>query len=768
VALVFAREPEACHRSVAYLREGAPDVPVWLFSTAPPLTETEALCERVVVRRSAFSLLLAAERQSWPRWVAISLAPWTGERSGWAIKAAPFLIPPFRALLLNENGDFLAGSARAIATHARRRWRDALAAAWIRLRHAKHDLREWAHDARDFAWESAGGVIAWVGRRCFDRLRGNEALEVIPPPPSEEVDWAPLRMGGRLWNQPALMDALNAADNRCVVWGEGEPTREMLALFDDPRTFAVARQTHFRAWKRLMLPTAPFRALQEGEAAQVLAPLSEMILVDRVKLLELRAPPARLSGTAWLLLFWRAAAAGWRSYAVGGQSGMREQPDFPVEEAVFFTRALRNRELLRLAPKEPALSRGAVAFRPGHSLERRERPRVLVISPFLPFPLSHGGAVRIWNLCRALADRVDFVLVATREHGETVEYARLGEVFRDVRVVDIDERESKDERLPKQVRHQQSAALRAVVREIAREWAPHLLQVEYTHMAHFRDAAPHVPAILVEHDITFTLYRQLADGQPGAVAEAEYGRWLAFERQALKAYDAVWTVSEQDRDIAARESGRGSRIANVPNGVDVARYVPEPESGEREILYVGSFRHLPNVIGFETLEREVMPLVWRAFPEARLRVVAGPKHETFWKKRALDPRIEMHGFVEDLRPLYARAAAVAVPLQVSAGTNIKVLEAMACGRAVVTTPVGCAGLELRDGEDALIRREHDAFAAALIEVLGDAGLRGRLAATARATAEQRFSWEAIADRAWASYCAVNVAVATLPASGRPG
>jgi glycosyltransferase involved in cell wall biosynthesis len=292
--------------------------------------------------------------------------------------------------------------------------------------------------------------------------------------------------------------------------------------------------------------------------------------------------------------------------------------------------------------------------------------------------------------------------------------------------------------------------------------------VEYTHMAHFRDAAPHVPAILVEHDVTFTLYRQLADSQPGAVAEAEYGRWLAFERQALKAYDAVWTVSEQDRDIAARESGRGSRIANVPNGVDVARYVPEPESGEREILYVGSFRHLPNVIGFETLEREVMPLVWRAFPEARLRVVAGPKHETFWKKRALDPRIEMHGFVEDLRPLYARAAAVAVPLQVSAGTNIKVLEAMACGRAVVTTPVGCAGLELRDGEDALIRREHDAFAAALIEVLGDAGLRGRLAATARATAEQRFSWEAIADRAWASYCAVNVAVATLPASGRPG
>ena len=75
---------------------------------------------------------------------------------------------------------------------------------------------------------------------------------------------------------------------------------------------------------------------------------------------------------------------------------------------------------------------------------------------------------------------------------------------------------------------------------------------------------------------------------------------------------------------------------------------------------MGSFRHLPNTIGFETLEREVMPRVWKRFPNARLRVVAGPRHEQFWKKHALDPRIELHGFVEDLRPLYAGASVVAV------------------------------------------------------------------------------------------------------------
>jgi glycosyltransferase involved in cell wall biosynthesis len=770
VALVFANSAEDCHRAAQHLREGAPDVPIWLFSTTAPRPDTQQLCERVVVRATAFRLLLAAEKHSWRRWVALSVAPWTGARDGWPIQLAPFLIPPFRALLLNEHGDFFPGSPGAVAMHARRRWRDRSAKLW-------NDAREWKHRTRD-AIRLAGRIVrlravhavaysgASIVRRWFPKLHGNEALAIDAPLPGPDpVDWLVVRHTATEWNGATLAKAANDGDTRCVLWGDGEPTAEMIALFDDPRTFAVGRQMHVRGWKKLLFPTAPFRTLQAGEAAQVLAPLSDTILVDRVKLLELGIPPARLSGTAWMLLFWRAASAGWRSYGVGGAEELLEQPDFPVEEVTFFYRALRDRELLRLRPREPALSRGAVAFRPGGALARRERPRVLVLSPFLPYPLSHGGAVRIWNLCRALADRVDFVLVAAREHGETVDYPKLAEVFRDVRIVDIDEHPFADERLPRQVRHHHSAALRAVIAEIARQWEPHLLQIEYTHMAHFRDAAPHVPAILVEHDVTFTLYRQLADTTPSAEAEAEFGRWLAFERQWLKAYDAVWTVSEQDREIVARESGKAlHRVHCVPNGVDVERYRHDESAATAEVLYVGSFRHLPNVIGFEKMEREVMPLVWRRFPEARLRVVAGPRHETFWRKRELDPRIEIHGFVEDLRPLYARAAVVAVPLEVSAGTNIKVLEAMACGRAVVTTPVGCAGLELRDGVDVLIRTSGEPFAEGICALLADREMHDRVAAAARATAEHRFSWSAIAERAYESYCAVNVAVTTLPGS----
>jgi glycosyltransferase involved in cell wall biosynthesis len=169
---------------------------------------------------------------------------------------------------------------------------------------------------------------------------------------------------------------------------------------------------------------------------------------------------------------------------------------------------------------------------------------------------------------------------------------------------------------------------------------------------------------------------------------------------------------------------------------------------------------VPNLIGFEKLEREIMPRVWRRFPDARLRVVAGPRHTEFWTPRALDPRIEIHGFVEDLRPMYASAAVVVVPLEVSAGTNIKVLEAMACGKAVVSTPIGCAGLDLQDGVDAIVRGDWESFAEAVNALLADPAARDAIATRARATAEDRFSWTAIADAAYGSYCAVNAAVGT--------
>ena len=130
VAAIFASDPSASHAAAVYLSAGAPGIPLWLFTTATPRPETAALCGRVTVRSSSPALFLAAQARLWRHSVAISVGEWTGSRSSWLLKAAPLLVPPFRAVFLNENGDFLPGRPRHMADHSQRRMRHAANSAW--------------------------------------------------------------------------------------------------------------------------------------------------------------------------------------------------------------------------------------------------------------------------------------------------------------------------------------------------------------------------------------------------------------------------------------------------------------------------------------------------------------------------------------------------------------------------------------------------------------------------------------------------------------
>ena len=752
VAAVFGISPERCDAAVRHVRRGAPDVPVWLFSSREPWPDTAALCERVSVEPDSMELLVSAQKALWPRWVALSVGAWTGERGKWPLKLAPLLVPPFRALLMNRAGDFFPATPSSVLRHCSRNFRDAAHSGWNRLRDVERGLRLWCL-----------GVLAerasWLTRRAFLRGHGRAALPLGDVAPAGEGTLV-YRYAHRQWDWAEIDRLARASACRRILF-LADGAEDDLPWVGGDETFAVARQTGFRAWKPCIFPNAPFRRLQPDEVSRTLAPVSSAILVDRAKLAAAGVPRTAVPGAAWLMLFWKAAAAGWHSYSVGGQRELREIHDWPLEEAEAALRILADPALRALGPRDPDLARGniASALTPP-AAPAGPRPRVLVVSPYLPWPLSHGGAVRIWNLCRALAGRVDFTLACFREENDAVDYPRLREVFREVHVIDRDERPSGSAVLPAQVREHASRSLRALIASL--EPRIDLLQVEFTHMAAFRDAAPRTPAILVEHDLAFTLYRQLAQRNPSGTARGEAARWLDFERRWLAGYDGVWTMSEQDRIAALAEGSPPAHTRVVPNGVDAARFTPSAEpGGAPEILYVGSFRHLPNLLGFEKLRHHVMPAVWERFPEARLRVVAGPEPQHYWQRflgrefpKTLDPRIVMHAFLADLRPLYAGAAAVAVPLEVSAGTNIKVLEAMACGKAVVSTAVGCQGLGLDDGHDILIREDSRDFAAALVELLAGPDLRMRIGCHARATVERRFTWDAIAAEAWASYQAL--------------
>jgi glycosyltransferase involved in cell wall biosynthesis len=758
VVVIFVDSAHEAAVAIRHVRAGGVQLPIYLYCREGASRTVEEQCARVTIGRNSFGLLIRAQRELWPHWVALGISAWTRKPGMLSLKAAPFLFPPFRVLLLNENEDFFPGNATSISTHLRRRIRVATRSGALRVKQVARGLL-----AYPFAF-----IAQWfspLSRLVFERMHGTQSLPLATTR-TEGDGIVRLKFRDREWQGSQLEELARSSDARWILIEQAEQEHalpspsadDMIPLFEDERTFAVSRQENFRGWEKLLFPTAPFRELQPREATQVFAPVSGQILVDRQKLLALGVPKLSGYGSNWYLLFWKAGAAGWCNYSVGRPDGvssppLRQVPDVPFYEAQFVHKLLVEPSLAKLKPRDPLLARGNISRRlSGGKGFRLGYTRVLVLSPYLPFPLSHGGAVRMFSLCRALASRVDYVLICFREKNDRVDYDKLHEVFREIHVVGIDELHS-NPALPAQVSGYESTSMRALIPEICFKQRIDLLQVEYTQMAGYRETVPHLPAILVEHDITFTLFRQLADREPGAAAESEYKKWLRFERDRLKAFDMIWTMSGYDREQAIAEGAAAERTVVIPNGVDLERYSCGPEIGNgHEILYVGSFRHRPNYLGFEELRRSIMPAVWDEFPDARLVVVAGPDHEKYWPgSREVDPRITVLGLVSDVEPLYRACSVVAVPLPVSAGTNIKLMEALSCQRAVVSTAVGCVGLALRDEEELLVRELGAEFAEGVCRLLRDPGERKAIAARGRQTAELRFGWNLIGENAAAAY-----------------
>jgi glycosyltransferase involved in cell wall biosynthesis len=207
----------------------------------------------------------------------------------------------------------------------------------------------------------------------------------------------------------------------------------------------------------------------------------------------------------------------------------------------------------------------------------------------------------------------------------------------------------------------------------------------------------------------------------------------AFEQRLLERAEESWMVSNADI-AAAHELSPGASLRYVPNVVDVEAIAPvEPNTRAQRAIFVASFAYEPNRAALRFLLEDVFPRVWNALPDARLTLVgAGLEHAP-----SEDPRVETLGFVDDLRATYAGASCAVVPLLQGGGTPLKFIEALAYGLPVIATPRAAAGLDVHDGEHCLIAAGGEAFAAALIRVLGTGA--GEIARNGRALAERSYS-----------------------------
>ena len=301
---------------------------------------------------------------------------------------------------------------------------------------------------------------------------------------------------------------------------------------------------------------------------------------------------------------------------------------------------------------------------------------------------------------------------------------------------------------PEMVEEHDQPAFHAALRLALERHRPDLVQMEFTHMGLYAEDCRGVPTVLVEHDITLDLYRQLLREQDGWETLEQWKRWERFERTLWPRVDCVVTMSS--RDAAMVEGAR--RVEVIPNGVDTARFTPaaeEPEPGR--LLFIGSFAHLPNLLGLEAFLREAWPRLREA--GAVLHVISGadPEHylDLYGDRVQVDlrgPQIEWDAYVADVRPAYRRAEVVVAPLLASAGTNIKILEAMAMGKAIVATPAALHGLEIQSGREAVVTASIQDMADAVLALLRDPDGRRAMGRAPRRRAEDVYDWNRIAER----------------------
>jgi len=218
-----------------------------------------------------------------------------------------------------------------------------------------------------------------------------------------------------------------------------------------------------------------------------------------------------------------------------------------------------------------------------------------------------------------------------------------------------------------------------------------------------------------------------------------------FERRATHAFDRCIMVSEEDCRVMQSAYG-AVNTSSIPTGVDIEFFAPpevEPRTGE--IAFIGSMDWLPNQDAVEYFVAQVLPLIRRSVPDVTF-VVVGRNPSASIRALANDRSVRVTGTVDDVRPHVARAQVCVVPLRVGGGTRIKIFEAMAMNRAVVSTTVGAEGLPVTHGENIGLADSPAAFAAEVVRLLQDRAARERMADAGYRLVRQGFSWDAAADR----------------------
>ncbi len=394
--------------------------------------------------------------------------------------------------------------------------------------------------------------------------------------------------------------------------------------------------------------------------------------------------------------------------------------------------------------------------------------RILFISHFVPYPATTGASLRNFNILKEMSrtNQVHLLTFAQRERGSRPGNAKLyneelEKYCQDVVVINVPTDCSRLKwysllafnifsTAPYSAWRFRSSEMVRAIGDQLKKHSFDAIHIDTIALAQYLMHLRGLPAVLNHHNVESNLLLMRAHNERNLVVKTYVAiqglKLRKAEKKAVNRFHGNICVSELDRNELLKLNPEAN-VRTVPNGTDTEYF--SPVIGVQEsasLVFAGAMSWYPNRDAMLFFGDRIWPFIRRAVPGVTMNLIGSSPPIELVKLGQRDNQFKVLGFVDDVRPTIAEAAVYVVPIRVGGGTRLKILDAMAMGKAIVSHPIGAEGLDVTDGTDIVIAQEPEEFARSVIELLQGGERRQVLGQNARKTAVAKYSWPRIIPR----------------------
>ena len=401
---------------------------------------------------------------------------------------------------------------------------------------------------------------------------------------------------------------------------------------------------------------------------------------------------------------------------------------------------------------------------------------ILFVTKSLPYPPNAGFKKRTYHLIKGLSkdNRVSVICSGNYEQ-EKANVEALKECTHSITLIPSTQRHSRIlnlfSPLPFNIKRWNSLLIKKAIEQIIKKEQIDLILCDSIYQA------GNIPSnscykVLAEHNIESVIIRRYAETENNIAkrtyAFAELRKMRNYENRMWPEFDLCLVCSEEDKKIIQSRISKQS-VEVVPNGVDIEYFKPlelirdaergmrnedgsphpaprKPHNENNSLVYTGEIGWHPNKDAIIYFAREIWPLIKKEVKDVLFYVVGNNPPDEIKKLSEKDTSIIVTGFVEDIREYIGKASVFVTPLRIGSGTRLKILEAMAMGKPVVSTSIGCEGIEVTNGENIIVADKPAEFKDKVIELFNNQQLKTSLSISARKLIEERYSWGKITQK----------------------